>query len=67
MNTLNFGEVFQLDPTLLAYCYHLHYYYHHHYHHHHHYFGEYQREIPNFIQRCHGLLFSFSGYETSYA
>ena len=42
MKTLNFGKVCQLDPTLLAYCYHLHYYYHHHYHHHH-YFGEYQR------------------------
>ena len=42
MKTLNFDAVFQLDPTLLAYCYHLHYYYHHHYHHHHHhyYFGE---------------------------
>ena len=25
MKTLNFGEAFQLDPTLLAYCYHLHY------------------------------------------
>ena len=33
---LNFGEVFQLDPTLIAHCYHSYHYYHHHYHIHHH-------------------------------